>query len=319
MQDVSGFDCLLAGELMTLAAIAYAGDQTGSLPDVKTEIQLQLADTAYATKGAWQLVWGPIRGRYGDNLAYVAQKGSDPVWAIVLRGTVMHLDSWWEDVPTGQKPFPYITDAETRVSNHFFAGLNGLLETADGPAGTLEAFMKAATAGADDITVYTTGHSPGGGLAPMFLAWAMAAASGWSQRGSLTSACYAFAPPTSGNPAFATWIGKHAQSYQVCNPLDVVPLGYSAIGAAITHQIPDRVQWRYYPEIWAAEGQAWASGPWQQPATVETLAKIQLPSSIGYFDQVGAQHNHNSYLWLLGAPETTVGDPSILPHYASTK
>ncbi len=79
-------------------------------------------------------------------------------------------------------------------------------------------------------------------------------------------------------------------------------------------KVPEAVPELYRLAIDAAIGIAELAGHWQQPQVIIKLPQVQLPESIGYLDQVGAQHNHNSYLYLLDAPQTD-SDPSILPKY----
>jgi hypothetical protein len=94
--------------------------------------------------------------------------------------------------------------------------------------------------------------------------------------------------------------------------LDVVPYGYAGLKDLVKDQVPEKVPEIYHPIIDISVGVAELAGFWQQPETFIRLKKVQLPETIVYLDQVAAQHNHNSYLYFLGAPQTD-SDPSILP------
>jgi hypothetical protein len=59
-----------------------------------------------------------------------------------------------------------------------------------------------------------------------------------------------------------------------------------------------------------AAGLSLATGPWAQPTKRFLLPKV--PMTGGYLEQVEGQHNHNSYLYLLNATQTDVGDKSPL-------
>lgn len=301
-----------AGVLMTLASIAYA-DSSASLPKVRNAIMAELVKPHYATKGQWSLAWGPVIEGEGDNLMYVARSGNE--FAIVLRGTVGDLGSFWEDVPTGQDDFPY-AGPEAKVSNHFMDAQQDLLKGIDRDCGqTLSTYLAQQLSA--ESTLYVTGHSQGGGLTPMLVAWAMSQRSVWPQAMQVPCVGYAFAPPTSGNPAFAGWISQYATSFQVINPLDVVPCGYASIEGIISNHIPETVPIEYKLLIEGAAKLAADAGDWQQPDQQIICQKVQLPSSISYLHQVEDQHNHNSYQWLLGSPQTDIGSPSVLPQYAS--
>ncbi len=298
-----------AGVLMTLAGLAYV-DAGHNLSRLKVALVEALACADYATRGDWRLVWGPVLHGDGDNLAYLVRSATTGAYALVLRGTVQALGSIWEDVPTGQHHFPYVDDPEAKVSAHFLSAQQALLSATDPDSlVTLGEYLAAEAQGG---TLYVTGHSQGGGLVPMFVAWAQHQSKVLGLN--LSVAGYGFAPPTSGNPAFARWVGRNSACFQVINPLDVVPFGYAGIGDIIRDHVPERVPVEYHPLIDAAALAAREAGHWQQPDTRVLLDKVQLPSSVGYLAQVGAQHNHNSYLYLLGAPQTH-GDPSILPNY----
>ncbi|MDO3385208.1 hypothetical protein QWI17_05075 [Gilvimarinus sp. SDUM040013] len=308
---MAGFSKEIAGVQMTLAGLAYL-DSGHSIEAVRKKLNQALSRTDYATAGRWQLVWGPVVHGDGDNLMYLAYNPDTTDYSIVLRGTVEEAGSIWEDVPDGQDDFPYLTQQGAKVSSHFLEAQKALLCARDDRLMvTLGEYLGNR---AKAKRVYVTGHSQGAGLVSMFQAWFdhVNRSIGLGAE----AAGYAFAPPTAGNPTFAAGVGALKNYYAVINPLDVVPFGYADIKRLISDKVPDAVPVELEPLIYAAAEEVSAVGAWQHPSTVVSLAKVQLPANIGYLDQIAAQHNHNSYLYLLGAPQTD-GSPSILPKYQS--
>lgn len=306
------FDQQQAGVQMTLAGLAYV-DEGLAINRLKQALIAELTKTHYATQGLWSLAWGPVVHGAGDNLMYVARHAQTAEYSIVLRGTVDQRGSIWEDVSTSQSVFPFIEDAATKVSSHFLSAQQSLLLGRDPDTGeTLNQFFIRESQGAD-LVIYVTGHSQGAALVSMFVPWVIHQARFWVSPA--TCVGYAFAPPTAGDPVFADWIGEQTSCFQVVNPLDVVPFGYAGLKDLVNDKVPERVPELYHPVIDISIGVAELAGSWQQPETIIKLKKVQLPETIAYLDQVAAQHNHNSYLYLLGAQQTD-SDPSILPQYA---
>jgi len=293
--------------MMTLSAIAYVDDKPGHSPEkIGEKISNALSNGSYATDGKWRLVWGPIVTPEHDNLAFIAQNGSE--MAVVLRGTAPSHKSLMEDIPTGQDPFPNAPNG-AKVSHEFLH--DGLLPMLQATSGGLK--MAEFLAHQKPQTLYVTGHSQGGGLTPMMTAEL-------SQELARTVKGHAFAPPTSGNPDFASWVGKMKCCTLYINPYDIVPLGYNHIGRIVSDGIPlevpmldkDGIEIRAAVE--AAVLAADAVGPWAQPDT-----QVMLPGQRTYpiipgdptfkkkFEQaVGYQHSHNTYLSLIGAPPVTL-------------
>ncbi|MEO1139701.1 MAG: hypothetical protein AAFW87_09610 [Pseudomonadota bacterium] len=292
--------------MMTLSAIAYV-DDTGTPPEtIGKKITEELKNASYATQGNWTLAWGPVVGAVHDNLAYIAQNGNE--MAVVLRGTTPAWESIFEDIPSGQVHFPNAPSGATVSTEFLHDGLNELLAATAPTGSTLVNFLKLADPG----TLYVTGHSQGGGLTPMMMAYLQDALS-------RTAYGHAFAPPTSGNPGFADWITALNTCTFYINPLDIVPLGYAAIGDIVSDGIPlDIPASEDGAEIAAAVAASVAAadavGPWKQPETQVILPRVPIypiipgdPSFIDKFKAaVGDQHAHNNYLSLLGAPPVTL-------------
>ncbi len=312
---------------MTMSAIAYATSSSGGNPTT-ADLNAQLQKPDIATNKEWKVAWGPLTSSSYDNLIYVAQKIGHPVYSIVIRGTVFNsMDSWLGDFPTGQDLFnDYTGHQKTCVSNGFMDMFKDLLgDSVDGQS--LQAYLTdLADKNKSDLTLYVTGHSQGAGLMPLFLAWVMTEAAGWDVT-NLSCAGYGFAPPTAGCSDFASWMQDNAASYLIVNPNDIVPFGYAKVSDIRKQNVPVPV-----PEditvdghtvnlwdaldiaeaaVWKAKTWPWGCGSWAQAGKVITLPGEADPNTgDGYFAQVEVQHNHNSYLALLGANQTDISNKS---------
>ncbi|WP_296420292.1 lipase family protein [Pseudooctadecabacter sp.] len=294
---------------MTLAALAYLDDTdpTGrTIPpvsDVKKALIAGLANCDFSTKGEWTLAWGPIQTHGTDNLVYVARNETDKTLAVCLRGTTTQWLSRLEDIPTSQRRFPTANTSGAKVSSEFFTGLVEMLAAVDPDQSTTLQDYLATQVAAGFGTVFVNGHSQGAALVPMMMA---ALQLGWARRPGLRAAVrgFAFAPPTSGNPAFADWVNRSLDCWFVINPLDIVPLGYANIHDVTRRQIPGPLTLEeelYVPALVdAAAALAWAAGTWAQPDQ-RAMTQMVHEENEGFFDMVIDQHNHNTYLVMLGA------------------
>jgi hypothetical protein len=305
-----------------LCGISYVEELRTHIATIKASIIRELKHKKYATQGKWSLVWGPALYKPTQNLIYVARQGAQSSqFAIVLRGTSESARSVWEDIPDGQSPFPFTGTTPTSVSGKFNAAFTGMMATPDPATGlTLAQFMASQAAKLHGITVTATGHSQGGGLATMLLAWLLTQAKTWKNTGGRLITGYAFAAVSAGNPAFAQWMSANTNLFRVVNPLDIIPYLYQDVGGIKRDQVPEKNPGGIDNDLIAAaidllEADAWEYGPWQQPATLELLRKVQLPGTIGYADQIENQHTGNSYLYLLGAPQLDFDTKSLLPNY----
>jgi len=301
----------------TLAAIAYAGDTlNGASPspaELRTAIKEQIyLRPGYATGTDWSMIWGPVETKATDNLAYMAFNKSTRTIALCLRGTTTQTLSRFEDVPTSQTAFPTGNTQGATVSTEFLAGLDRLLSitdpyTKDTIANNINTFSRNNPV----ARVVVNGHSQGAALVPMMM---LALRDGHAQSPKISHPVsgFAIAPPTSGNPAFAQLVNTSLDCWFIVNPLDIVPLGYASIEDVLDKDIPEKPSFGEYPVILAIIDTALLavdlSKPWAQPAQRHVTKKIQTHT--GFFSDIAVQHNHNSYLALLGAPQTDVGDPS---------
>ena len=298
----------IAAQMMTLAAIAYGGDShPTNQADAQKAIHDLLLNPNFATQNQWKRVWGPIITSGTDNLCFVAQKGTE--FAIVLRGTVMTWDSWKEDIPESQSPYPWY--GGLKVSTSFLQALDEMMTTPYEGLKLVEYFNSV-----NPSKIYVTGHSQGGGLTPMMMGMVHSVFNQPAEG-------HAFAPPTSGDPAFAQWIDSLGTCYLYSNPLDLVPLGYADMQDVYEKGIPIPVPNDFDGKIIKhivgdAIETANKAGQWQQPTpnTTPLVAHPYQPSRFSWLqefaDAVEGQHNHNSYLYLLGAYQPVDGSASPL-------
>ncbi|WP_147124476.1 lipase family protein [Shimia ponticola] len=295
-------------QMATLAAIAYVGE-TGKKSDIRGDIETELKNTTYATHHAgWQRLWGPVT-LYDDNLVFVAQNTAGDI-AIVLRGTVYDdLKSWYEDLPDALEPTHFPSAIPGKVSSKFKTAVFDMANATDPVDGTpMMTTVKAATG-----KIYVTGHSQGAGLAPLMHAYV--AAMGDIALSRITS--HTFAAPSTGDPTFATYVSTTLDSTRYYNMLDIVPTGYAnmsdiwEIGLPVKATI-DQGLIRVAVDGWSLATGLSQSDFAQPDAKVVALntQKKHVPNDPSYYDSVVGQHNHNTYLYLLGAHQTDVADGS---------
>lgn len=331
------YDASMAQVQMTLSAIAYTPDSNGGASPTPGDITTELSKTGYATGGDWSLAWGPGYSTYDDNMMYVVQK-TPGTYSLVIRGTQFNsLTSWFEDFPTGMTDVSAWTGGDVAgttpyVSDKFYTAITTLMTTpgpvaATGQTMDLAAFLDGLASANSSLTLYITGHSQGGGLAPVLLAWLIShAAANWPSTDA-TMIGYGFAPPTSGGANFASWVkgnpdggksGNASASFLVKNPNDIVPFAYDQIMSIWLDGVPIAVTDHTERDaiIAAALGAVALAGSyktvWAQAGEVTILPSEADPEGGSYFSQVEAQHNHNSYLILLGAPPTDIPSKSPL-------
>ncbi|MEM9045835.1 MAG: lipase family protein [Pseudomonadota bacterium] len=312
----ASYDAPTAQAMMTLASIAYTEGASDPTKPAAKDIAHNLSNTVYSTKGEWQLVWGPGYSTYDDNMMYVVQKGTQPIYAVVIRGTEpSSLKSWFEDVPTGMTDYATYTSELTRVSDKFAEAIEKLEQTAKDPGGQgFEAFFDGVCRTQGDVTIYVTGHSQGAGLAPIMGAWLHAKSDKWAA--DLTVISYGFAPPTSGDRLFAEWVDRTFACFYVANPNDIVPFAYNRIGDIIPNAVPTKV-----PEWIKVDGidvnlhviidganiamktiADFHMTSWEQAGAQHPVNGHHAPKKDKTYEaQVGYQHDHNTYLSLIGA------------------
>jgi pimeloyl-ACP methyl ester carboxylesterase len=327
--------------MMTLAALASdAADPrpSGEQPDqhiarIKQGITTQLADKNLATQNNWQLSWVGLTTD-GANLAYIAKGPNDrndnSVYALVLRGTVMDkLIDQLEDLEVGQlQDFPFGgTPSRGPLPKISKGAMDAFKEI------TAHTDLQTQLASLKPHTLYVVGHSLGGAMATTIALYLQQRRDALSIGNVLP---YTFAAPTSGDAAFAGWFDQQFPT-AVCiyNKYDLVPNAWATLAS---------LPWGYetddpfYPAssgwpgptaeplnevgilittvVLLTGGNTYVQ-PTQQPALNTGSSPLFLGSYTAppnqpvqqFLEQVGFQHDANTYLGLLGAPTVPVVVP----------
>jgi triacylglycerol lipase len=294
--------------MMTLCAIAYA-----PLDDIES----QLANSTYATAGAWNLVWGP--GTSGANMAYVVQNNSENLYAVVIQGTQISfslstIKDLYEDLDAGhQVPWAYPEVSGAAIAQGTQVGLENLTSLTSGaPAQTLFGFLSTLPA---NSAILVTGHSLGGCLATVLAPWLQYQLAQSGQQATVVP--FTFAAPTAGNPAFASFYDTTFApgAWRYYNNIDIVPMAWATLLEMKDQydspgpNCPDDVKFAVdlvFGWLTLKDNVTYA----QTTGTVVALPGAPVASP-GWFLEASLQHNHNTYLNLLGAPQVVI--PSATP------
>lgn len=292
--------------MMTLAAISYAAP---------SEISNELANPAYATRAGWNVVWGPvdtIDGVYVDNLVYVAQYTGANIYAIVIRGTVLAyslstLVDLYEDLEVSNPvPWVYPLVPNALVASGTLFGLEIMTNMVDGPTGQtlLEFFSSVSSA-----FIYVTGHSLGGCLTTVLAPWLLYQ----FEQNDINQAYilpYTFAAPTAGNHAFANWYNGRftVATERYFNSIDAIPMAWNNL-YGITYLFPNGppCPWAMDAVVDLVTGWLYAVGvSYAQTNDPDSALPGTSTQSADWFTEIGIQHDHNTYLKLLGAPPVDI-------------
>ncbi|NQV03655.1 MAG: hypothetical protein HQ542_13485 [Bacteroidia bacterium] len=311
-----GFEFLnFPGEMMTLSAISYIAEGL-STSVVKDSIILLLADTSLATAGKWQLAWGPGISPGNRNLVFVAKSSTKegPVYAIAIRGTsVKSIGDMLEDVIAfSMVQFPY-GEAGDSAAKGLMEGFTALLLTQDSIKGTtLEEFLLSITA-IEKIPLFITGHSQGGGLAPLMTYWLV---SNEQFTDKFVFETFAFAGPGIVNKSFRdnfiNALPPDAAFHRLVNPIDVIPYFWTDLPDITANHIPVTVPLIPYRLLLSiAEGALHIAGlHYYHISEADTIGRIPIIDNIpgihpsdtlkwyNYWWKM--QHKHDSYLKILG-------------------
>lgn len=309
------YDVYEAGEIMTLAAIAYVAEGHPSTV-IKDSIITLLENTSLATGGDWKLAWGPGISGIMDNLVYVAvDSTSSPMsYAIVIRGTNAHsIDDIVQDLQAFHLvPFTYGANGDS-VARGSMRGLDSLLNTHDEVTGkSMEEFLQSLPNDGHK-KMYVTGHSQGGALAPLMGYWFIKN-SGLISRFDVE--IYAFAGPSVSNQIFKTnftnAIPSGGSFHMVANSLDLVPFFWARQDSLIINSIPTHVPTLYREFIIGADMYLASKNIWYKQLAdqiyigsfppKDTVGTVHPSDSIKWYNYWAlVQHNHNNYLKLLDA------------------
>jgi hypothetical protein len=301
------YRCAIHQILFIISAISYVQ------PVEAAAFAAELSKTAYTTQGKWQLVWGPAWERTWDNVVFIARQTGTSIYAVVIRGTdytplgMDTLGQAYEDLAVGQQvPFGCGSPVGASIANGTLLGLHELTNQKGWSQidprvnQTLLDFLIAAA----PETIYVTGHSLGGCLSTVLAPWIKFQLN----QGGITPAiiAYTFAAPSAGNLAFADWYTNNSgiTSYRFFNTIDLVPMAWADLagmkllfspnpGASISLKlIIDGIS------LWLSDRDKVI---YVQPNGPGNPLKNNPTPGQNWFDEVGTQHAHNTYLTLLGA------------------
>jgi triacylglycerol lipase len=288
--------------MMTLSAIAYQSDIAG-----------QLKNKTYATGGDWSLVWGPVQDDYG-NLVFVVRSASTGNFALVIRGSLTTftwaaLENWFYDLDVLlQSSWPYFPNARgAMVSRGTYWQSYGLTVATWGGQ-TLASFLMNFVP--RSATLYVTGHSLGGNLATSLASWISALRGPAPGQADPNTRAYTFAAPSPGNTVFASaYNARLPNSWRYLNILDVVPNAwdnlpnidgiYDNFGLSTPLLVQGAVDSMYGLLLGSEE--AYGSF-YQQTNGKGTPIGPSWLMNVDWYTEIGYQHGHNTYLFLLGAP-----------------
>lgn len=299
----------LKAEMMTLSAIAYLADSSG--PDViKETIINSLKDTILATKGEWKLVWGPGISQLNENLVYVTRNDKSNSYAIAIRGTSIYsIGDIIEDLDAFNMARVTFGKPEDSVSHGAWTGFKKLLSTQDPESGhDLEHYLSSIQE--SDIPLIVTGHSQGGGLAPIMAYWLMTHDM-FSTKFNIHT--YAYAGPGWFNKNFKEnfndRLNPSSSFNMMVNSLDAIPYGYADLLGIIENKIPTDVPFDIGAAIIAFDAGLKAKKvKYYNISVADTIGFIPITNFLNskdidndYTHWLAVEHNHNNYLKLLGA------------------
>jgi hypothetical protein len=303
---------LLHGQIaMTLSSLAY---------DTPYNIQNLLENKTLATKGEWEVVWGPCVKE--SNLMFVAKNKTNNTYMVTIRGTIASAWSIFEDVDSYTiGPLPWDNNDEKFISSGMRDGWDHLNSMIDSSSGlNLFQFVQKIP---DHSYIYVTGHSQGGGLSTV-----MAFYLHDSFHPKQYIIPYTMAGETAGNPAFAHAYNirfdkqDETSGLRFFNNIDVVPKGFSDM-TSIKSLYGTEPPFVSCPDSFdlVIDTLNKTLPTYEQPKTGVSLPGPHVP--IGgtvhwynrrslFISELEIQHNHLTYLWLLGAP-LTAGAPTVWP------
>ncbi len=307
---VTGYNQNEASVCMTLASLAYANEN--NIAYIRDSLAIQLANTNYTTNEKWVLDWGPALSPNLGNMMYIVKNTSTTptMYAIAIRGTDWCFPTnWKQDILVWNfERYPYGSSLDS-VAEGTLDGLNTLLGLRDSSTGkTLVSYLNTIQGNND---MYITGHSLGGALATIMISWFLD--NGYGSRFKLKS--YTFAAPSIGNPGYVAHFNQiinatGSESYRVINPLDLVPRFWNELDSVLIQQIPTLVPISITGVIGSIEEYlSYYNIVYQNAGIRQTLGTIFPFCTSSGFEKykcwVAFEHDHNTYLTLLKAPNVS--------------
>jgi hypothetical protein len=289
--------------MMELAGITYAPVE---------KITDYLDDSHFATDG-WEPAWGPATDEDGGNLAYVAQNATTNTYAVAVRGTYPEvglglLAELIEDLdvfdPVG---WQYPPVAGAAVARGTLDALNAIAAMQSGGASLAQFLIKEAVP--RDAKILVTGHSLGGCVASVAAPWLTHQLQVAGFAGAVTP--YTYAAPTAGNTGFANWQSTCFPGVRVVNTIDVVPMAWANLPQIETlYASPGLACPKLFADVVSVVATALTGYDYAQPSAGEIQKTGSFQAEGDFFAEAAAQHAHNTYLTLLGAP--------VLPIFVET-
>jgi hypothetical protein len=306
-----------SGVCMTLASLAYVNENNSAY--IKDSLIVQLSNQNYATGGAWKLAWGPALSSDKANMMYVVKDTvqNPDMYAIAIRGTDWcFLTNIEQDILVYDLvPYTYSGNINDSISQGSSSGLTTLLSLRDPVTHKtfveyLNVLQRPQPGTKHDL--FITGHSLGGALATVLTSWFLD--KGYGSLFNIKS--YTFAAPMVGNAGYVQHFNNiisasNSESHRVINPNDIIPRFVGDIDSILLQQIPIKLPLSIETALIAIYAYFTSEGIlYYHVGQAQYLGTKQTTgcSSGSYFDQyecwVGFEHDHNTYLTLLGAPET---------------
>ncbi len=321
--ECGGQDCKQAMLAMTYTSTLSSGIKWQSEPHT-TDVATQRIDWALSNpsifKSTWTRDWGPVIDfedfedpdslcplslisapghKIPANTLFVGKNGSEYVLAVAGTNSKSRYDLCKEDLTYGLTAWP--SQSDVSVTKGTLKGLQILQGMKDPKKLGLVTYLKSIVTDGP-VTIYVTGHSLGGALAPALALWLKEQQSQWDPKSNATLKIYAFAGATPGDQTFKDYLDPKFPGDNmviVNNTRDMVPHawnydtfiqikglytdeGIKVCGGAFDCGTADLLN--FLPPF--LEGKKYATlgtSSQQQPITGKLIAKTDFPGSCSLF------------------------------------
>ncbi|MEW6734520.1 MAG: lipase family protein [Acidobacteriota bacterium] len=300
--------------MMTLSALA--GTDATPLPfeslahqeeRILKGLNTVLANPGIATTNNWQAIWVGLSSDRA-NLSYIAKNTTANQYAVVFRGTdfAMAIDRK-EDFDVGTAvPFTQV-DSSVSISQGSMEAFTEIIGATYTDGTNLLTAVQNIVKSSSGTTLFVTGHSLGGAIASMLSLYLNSQISSGA-----SFQIYTFAAPTAGLDNFAKLFDTTFpnNSWRVYNLWDVVPNAWQTL-SNIDNFYPGGPLATDYIKKEVAKLQDSTNGLAYTQPTVNPVPLNQQElrdmkyinnTTADFIKQLAFQHNGNTYLTLLGAP-----------------